>query len=74
MSATSRAVLVATTVLISAVLAALGTYQLVLKMALEHQTASPELRMAAAMGGLFSSGLVAVLVLLCLLRVGSKKG
>ena len=57
--------------LLSAVLAGYGADRLVLKLAEEHQSASPQLAMAAAMGGLFAGGLVGLLALLILVRTGS---
>ena len=46
--------------------------RLVLKMALEHQAASAQLTMAAAMGGLFAAGLVALLAILIVARAGTR--
>ncbi len=45
--------------------------RLILKLAQEHQTASPQLSMAAAMGGLFAAGLIGLLAILILARSGS---
>ena len=58
-------------VLLVASLSGYAADQLVLKMALEHQSASAQLSMAAAMGGLFTAGLVALLAILILVRAGS---
>ena len=47
--------------------------RLILKLAEEHQAASPQLSMSAAMGGLFAGGLVALLAILILARSGSPR-
>ena len=64
----------ATSVLLVLVATAVSAYaadRLILKLAEEHQRASPQLSMAAAMGGLFAGGLVALLAILILARAGS---
>lgn len=55
------------------ILSGVGADRLILKLAEEHQTASPELSMAAAMGGLFAAGLVGLLAILILFRSGGSK-
>ena len=52
--------------------AGVGADRLILKLAQEHQSPSPQLSMAAAMGGLFAAGLVGLLAILILFRSGSK--
>ena len=47
--------------------------RLILKLAQEHQTASLQLSMAAAMGGLFAAGLVGLLAVLIFAHSGSNK-
>ena len=60
-------------VLLSAATVGYGADRLILKLAKEHQTMSPQLSMAAAMGGLFAGGLVALLAILILVRAGSSR-
>ena len=61
--------------LVAAVMIASGfaADQLILKLAQEHQNLSPQLSMAAAMGGLFAAGLVGLLAILIFARSGSTK-
>ena len=59
------------------VVTVVGAYaidRLIFKLAAEHQAASPQLSMAAAMGGLFGGGLVALFTILLLARAGSSRG
>ncbi len=58
-------------VLVATAVSGFAADRLILKLAEEHQTASPQLSMAAAMGGLFAGGLVALLAILILARAGS---
>lgn len=72
MSSRLRILGAAVIVLAAAALSGYGADRLVLKMALEHQAASAQLAMAAAMGGLFTAGLVGLLAILILARAGSQ--
>ena len=60
-------------VLLVTAFAAFAADRLILKLAEEHQAASPQLSMSAAMGGLFAGGLVALLAILILARSGSPR-
>ena len=73
MSSRSRVVGSAAIVVLAAAISGYAADHLILKMALEHQTASPQLAMTAAMGGLFTAGLVALLAILILVRAGSPR-
>ena len=73
MSSRLNIVTAALVVLLSAGVAGYAADRLVLKLAEEHQSASPQLSMAAAMGGLFAGGLVALLAILILVRAGSAR-
>ena len=59
-------------VLLATIASGYAADRLVLKMALEQQAASAQLTMAAAMGGLFAAGLVALLAILILARAGAR--
>ena len=59
-------------VIVVTALTAFAADRLILKLAEEHQSASPQLSMSAAMGGLFAGGLVAVLAILILARAGTR--
>ena len=73
MTSQSRFVFSAVLVLVVAVAVAFAADRLILKLAEEHQAASPQLSMAGAMGGLFAGGLAALLTVLILTRAGSSK-
>ncbi len=60
-------------VLVASIISGFASDRLILKLAEEHQAASPQLSMAAAMGGLFAGGLVALLAVIILARAGSPR-
>ncbi len=68
MSRHLRTTAVAIAAVLVTVLSAAATDRLILKLALEHQSLSPQLSLAAAMGGLFAGGLIAVLAILIAVR------